>query len=116
MASAIEHASPGFRAQLEQALSRYRATVGDCAPVRCRLVQYAGADTPHGLDIRPERVEHEIASALAEGFVVDWLFERPMLWLCMQEPGCPLPPWDKVKAEEALIDVGALLRDAGLGT
>jgi len=24
-----------------------------------------------------------------------------------------MPPWDKVKAEEALIDVDALLREAG---
>ena len=116
MASGIEHASPEFLARLEQALSRYRATVGECVPARCRLVHYAGASTPNGLDVPPERIEHEIASGLAEGFVVDWLFERPLLWLCMQEPGCPLPPWDMVKAEEALVDVDALLRDAGLGT
>jgi len=114
MASASEHASPAFLATLEQALSRYRATVGDGVPARCRLVHYVGADRPYGLDVPPERIEHEIASGLAQGFVVDWLFERPMLWLCMQEPGCPLPPWEKVKAEEALVDVDALLRDAGL--
>lgn len=28
-------------------------------------------------------------------------------------PGCPIPPWKKVIAEEALVDVDALLREAG---
>jgi hypothetical protein len=107
------HPSPAFLAQLERTLAAYRATVESCPPGRCRLVRYVGADTPYGLDIAPDAIEREIASGLAQGLVVDWLLERPVLWLCMQEPGCPMPPWEKVKAEEAPIDVDALLRDAG---
>jgi len=105
--------SPEYLAQLERTLAAYRATVGACAPGRCRLVRYVGADMPYGLDVPFDGIEREIASGLAQGLVVDWLLERPVLWLCMQEPGCPMPPWEKVKAEEALIDVDALLRDAG---
>jgi hypothetical protein len=109
----IANSSPEFPAKLGQRLTEYRNTAGLCLPQRCRLVQYAGADKPNGLDIAPAQVEHEISFALAESFVVDWLFQTSVLYIRIQEPGCPMPPWDKVKAEEALIDVDALLREAG---
>ncbi|NIA55726.1 hypothetical protein HAV22_18995 [Massilia sp. TW-1] len=113
MAFNIENSSPEFLAKLKQRLTEYRNSVGTCLPQRCRMVQYAGADKPNGLDIAPAQIEYEISFALAEGFVVDWLLENSVLYICTQEPGCPAPPWDKVKAEEALIDVDALLRKAG---
>lgn len=113
MAFNIEDSSPEFLAKLEQRLTEYRNKVGPALPQRCRLVQCAGAEKPNGLDIAPAQVEHEISFALAEGFVVDWLFENSVLYICTQEPGCPVPPWDKVKVEEALINVDALLREAG---
>jgi hypothetical protein len=78
------------------------------------LVQYAGAGKPNGLDISPAQVEHEISFALADGLMIDWLLEDSVLYVCTQEPGCPVPQWDKVRGEQALIDVDALLRQAGL--
>ncbi|EFF81308.1 hypothetical protein HMP0015_3199 [Acinetobacter haemolyticus ATCC 19194] len=35
------------------------------------------------------------------------------MYLAVQEPDCPMPPWEKVFAEEALVDVDRLLREAG---
>jgi len=77
-------------------------------------VQYTGTGKPNGFDLTPEQIENEISFSLAAGLIVDWLFEDSVFYLCTQEPDCPVPPWDKVKAEEALIDVDALLRGAGL--
>lgn len=109
----IKNPTPEFLTKLERKLAEYRNTVGAHVPERCRLVQYVGAGEPYGLNINSDEIEHEISFQLAEGLVVDWLFENPVLYICTQEPGGPIPPWKKVKAEEALIDVDALLRDAG---
>lgn len=114
MAFDNENSSPEFLAKLKQRLNEYRNTAGSCLPQRCRLVQYAGGDKPTGVNIAPAQVEHEISFALAEGLVVDWLLENSALYICTQEPGCPTPPWDKVKSEEGLVDVDALLRGAVL--
>lgn len=111
----IRNPTPEFLAKLEGKLADYRNTVGTYVPERCRLVQYVGAGEPYGLNINSDEIEHEISFHLAEGLIVEWLFETPVLYICTQEPGCPVPPWDKVKAEEALIDVDALLRNAGFG-
>lgn len=104
-----------FLEKREQMLRAYRDAAGARHPARCRLVQYTGAGMPNARDVHPGQVEHEMAFALAEGLLVAWRFEGPVLYLCTQEPGCPIPPWSKAIAEEALVDVDALLRDAGLG-
>ena len=109
----IKNPTPEFLTKLERKLAEYRNTVRTHAPARCRLVQYVGTSEPYGQNINPAEIEHEISFHLAEGLIVDWLFEKPVLYICTQEPGCPIPPWGKVKAEEALIDIDALLRDVG---
>ena len=106
--------TPAFLAKLEQRLTEYRNMAITCPPERCRLVQYTGAGKPNGFDLSPEQIEGEISFSLAAGLTVDWFFENCVLYIRTQEPDCPIPPWGKVKAEEALIDVDALLRDAGL--
>jgi hypothetical protein len=106
--------TPEFLAKLERTLTEYRNMAGACPPEQCRLVQYTGAGKPNGFDLSPGQIEDEISFSLAAGLIVDWLFENSVLYLCTQEPDCHVPPWDKVKAEEALIEVDALLRDAGL--
>lgn len=108
-----KHATPEFLAKLEQKLTEYRKAIGKYRPERCRLVQYVGPDKPYGLDISLEKIEYEISFNLAEGLIVDWLFENAVLYICTQEPGFTMPSWDKVKAEEPLMGVDALLRDAG---
>lgn len=113
MTDKIKSPSPEFLAKLEQKLTQYRDAGRSCSPKRCRLLQYTGADKPNGSDISPEHIEDEISFGLAEGLIVDWLCEDSVLYICTQEPDCPLPSWDTVKAEEAMIDVDTLLRDAG---
>lgn len=93
----------------------HRLAGRDICARACRLVQCAGAGEPYGRNINSDEIEHEISFHLAEGLIVEWLFETPLLYICTQEPACPVPPWDKVKAEDALIDVEVLLRDAGSG-
>ena len=111
----VKNATPEFLAKLERRLADYRNTVGTNMPVRYRLVQYVGAGDPYGLDINSDEIEQEISFHLAEGLIVEWLFETPVLYICTQEPGCPMPSWDKVKAEVSLTDVDSLLREAGFG-
>jgi len=78
----------------------------------CRLVHYVGVGKPHGKDVVPEEVETEIAGCIAEGFYVDCLCEGGRLLILVQEPDCPIPLWEQIKAEEAMVDVDALLEAA----
>lgn len=107
--------TPAFVARLDQTLQRYRTAAATRVADRCRLVQYCGVDRPYGLDIDTSRIEYEISFHLAEGLLVDWHFADQVFYLCTQEPGCPMPMWDQVKAEQAMADVDALLKDAGFG-
>ena len=74
---------------------------------------------PEGLTVSAPRwtplgeVEAEIAACLQEGFLVDWKTKAQRLFISVQEPGFSPPAWDKVFAEQALVDVAALLRAAG---
>jgi len=81
----------------------------------CRLVHYAGNGKPNAIDVSLHEIERQVAGCLAEGFLVDWLNSDGRLYLCVQEPDCPMPPWEKVIAEEAAVDVDALLYAQGLG-
>jgi len=80
----------------------------------CRLVHYVGAGKPNGKDVEASEVDAEIAGCLAEGFYVDCLYESGRLFILVQEPGCPIPTWEQVVAEEAMVDVDALLELARL--
>jgi hypothetical protein len=105
--------TPKFSAKVSMKLQAFQAYAEGHAFTSCRLVHYIGVDRPNAVDLPLDEVEKQIAGCLAEGFVVDWSHTEGRLYLCVQEPGCPIPPWDKVMAEQALVDVDALLREAG---
>lgn len=75
-------------------------------------MHYAGVDKPNAKDVDANEVEAEIAACVAEGFYVDCLCEGGRLFILVQEPGCPVPSWEQVKAEDAIVDVNALLEAA----
>ncbi|MFW2056665.1 hypothetical protein F4U02_10930 [Acinetobacter haemolyticus] len=79
----------------------------------CRLVHYCGVDTPSAIDVPLAQIKDEIIGCLSEGFLVAWEQQGQWVYLAVQEPDCPMPPWEKVFAEEALVDVDRLLREAG---
>lgn len=105
--------TPEFSAKLSQKLQAFRQFVAEEPFTTCRLVRYVGVDKPNSIGVPTQEVEQQISGCLAEGFLVDWHVTEGRLYLCIQEPGCPIPPWKKVIAEEALVDVDALLREAG---
>lgn len=72
----IKNLTPEFLTKLDRKLADYRNTVGAYVPERCRLVQYVGAGQPYGLNINSDEIENEISFHLAEGLIVEWLFER----------------------------------------
>lgn len=102
-----------FRARLDAQIAAFRAFAAQREFSSCRLVHYIGVDTPNAKDVPLNDVEAEILGCLEEGLLVGWETNAGRLYLSVQEPDCPLPPWDKVFAEEALKDVGAILRAAG---
>jgi hypothetical protein len=104
---------PDFKAKLGKSLAAYRQWAATREFTSCRLVHYCGVDKPHATDVPLNRVVEQIAGCLAEGFRVAWHAEAGSLYLSVQEPDGPVPPWSKVLAEEPLADVDQILRDAG---
>jgi len=104
----FEHIEPDGNYQ--QAIAAFRSSTHSTSS--CRLVHYAGVDKPNAKDVDAREVEAEIAACVAEGFYVDCLFEGNRLFILVQEPGCPIPSWGQVKAEDAIVDVEALLEAA----
>lgn len=110
----MHNSTPEFEAKLQQVLSAFRAFAEKTPLSSARLVHYAGANEPNGMDVNLTDAEAEISSSIAEGFHVDWAANDGRLYLLIQEPDGPLPAWDKVFAEAALVDVNEILRQAGL--
>ena len=104
---------PEFAASLSRRLQAFRHFAEGKTFLSCRLVHYAGAGRPNAADVSLGEVERQISGCLAEGFLVNWAHVDDRLYLCVQEPDCPIPSWKTVVAEEALVDVDALLRGAG---
>lgn len=104
----LEHIEPDRNYQQEIATFRSSAP----STSSCRLVHYAGVDKPNAKDVEAREVEAEIAACVAEGFYVDCLCEGGRLFILVQEPGCPIPSWEQVKAEDAIVDVDGLLEAA----
>ena len=104
---------PEFASKLEMQLSAYRNWAGLRAVSSCRLVHYAGVGAPSAVDVSPEDIEQVLARCIIEGYLVDWNAVDERVHLAVQEPGCPMPSWEKVFSEEELVDVDALLRAAG---
>lgn len=76
-------------------------------------MHYAGLGQPNAIDVSINDVPAQIKGCLAEGFKVDWHEQDSRLYLCVQEPDCPMPPWQTVIAEESIEDVDSILREAG---
>lgn len=77
-----------------------------------RLIHYAGGNAPNAKDVSLSEVAEEVEHCLDEGFYVDWCKRCGQLVVLVQEPDGPIPPWDTVFAEQPLVDVDALLREA----
>ncbi|EON90401.1 hypothetical protein [Plesiomonas shigelloides] len=99
--------------KIEEHLHAFRLFSEDKIFSSCRLVHYIGVDRPNAIDIPIREVEREISGCLAEGFLIGWLYNKSRLFLWVQEPGFPIPPFEKVIEEEALVDIDSLLREAG---
>ena len=80
----------------------------------CRLVHYCGVDRPNAIDVPLSDLESQVVGCVDEGFTVQWLVDGNRLYIAVQEPGCPAPPWKMVFAEDALVDVNELLKGVGL--
>ena len=78
-----------------------------------RLVHYCGIDSPSAIDVPLSQISNEIIGCLSEGFLVAWEQQGERVYLAIQEPDCPMPSWEKVFAEESLIDVESLMYEAG---
>jgi hypothetical protein len=94
-------------------LNAYRHYANQANFSACRLVQYAGSNRPNGKDVDVRDVEKELVGCLAEGFYVDWLCIKDKLYVCVQEPDGPVPPWEFVIAENELVAVDEILKQAG---
>ena len=99
--------------KLEKRLSLFKDWAKGFAFSSCRLVHYCGVDKPNAKNVSLDDVANEIEGCLAEGFLVEWFDDNNRLYVCVQEPGCPIPDRNKVIREEAIEDVAELLRKAG---
>ena len=106
--------TPEFAEKLDTALTAYRAFAAGQQATSCRLVHYVGAGKPSAIDIAVTEIEGRIFGCITEGFSVGWFAEGVVTYLWVQEPDCPKPSHANVVAEEALVDVDALLKSAGL--
>lgn len=104
----LDHIEPGGSCQ--QAIATFRSSAPSATS--CRLVHYVGVDKPNAKDVAASDVEAEIAGCRAEGLYVDCLYEGGQLFILVQEPGCPIPSWQQVMDEEAIMDVDGLLEAA----
>ena len=77
-----------------------------------RLVHYCGVDSPNCIDVHIDDIWAQIEGCLAEGFLVNWSENNNVVYICVQEPDCPIPSWGKVYAEEAIENVDAILKNA----
>jgi hypothetical protein len=79
-----------------------------------RLVQYVGLGQPNAINLNVAEVCAQIEGCLNQGLQVRWEQRESRIYLAIQEPDCPMPPWDKVFSEEAVSDIESILRQAGL--
>lgn len=98
----------------EQKLLEFAAYLKCVRVDSCRLVHYCGVDRPNAIDVPLSDVESQVVGCVDEGFMVQWLADGNRLYIAVQEPGCPMPPWEKVFAEDPLVDVDELLKGVGL--
>ncbi len=102
----IDYTEPGESCQ--QAITEFRSSPSS----ECRLVHYVGVDKPNAKGVAASEVEAEVIGCRAQGFYVDCLYKDGRLFILVQEPGCPIPSWQQVMNEEAIMDVDCLLEAA----
>lgn len=112
-ASAI-YADGKLKESMEDKINSFKKWMRAKSFSSCRLVHYVGVDKPNAKDVALDEVSVELEGSLAEGFLADWYEHQSILYLCIQEPGFPMPTLDKIIAEEAIEDVEEILRRAGL--
>ena len=103
-----------FRAKLQSKLKDFRVWSSGHTVSGCRLVHYCGNEMVGAKSVPLARIEPEIEGLICEGYYVDWAEHESRFYLRVWEFGGPEPPWPKVFAEEPLVDVAELLRQAGL--
>ncbi len=102
------------QAKVRQLVSAFRTFAQQHSFTTCWKVEYCGMDRPWVLALEPHEVLEEVKFCAEEGLQVAWFHEEDQLWLVVQEVDCPMPTQAQVKAHEAMVDVDALLRDAGI--
>jgi hypothetical protein len=102
-----------FKYNLERKLSSYNEWAKKYSFSSCRLVHYCGVDKPNAKDVPLDDITNEIEGCLTEGVQIEWFAVNDRLFICVQEPGCPIPERDKVISEEGIEDVAEILRKAG---
>jgi hypothetical protein len=102
-----------FKNKLAIIKTRYDSWLKDNSFDTARLVHYCGVDSPNSIDIESNCVWENIQNCLEEGFFVDWGILDKKIFVLVQEPGCPIPSWEKVYAEQEIENVDEILRKAG---
>jgi len=98
---------------MDDRVNTFKEWIGARSFSSCRLVHYAGVGKPNAKDVPLANVIDEVEGCYLQGFLVDWYDHQSILYLCIQEPGCPMPTFEKMVAEEAIEDVNEILRRAG---
>lgn len=99
----------GFHERVQNRLDEYRVWAELQTLTSGRLVQYSGLlGMPDAIDAEVSAIPSQIEAYLNEGLQVGWSLQESTIYLAIQEPGCPMPPWDKVFAEEAVSDVAEI--------
>lgn len=111
--SNVRHMKSDFKIKLDKYLSAYDEWSKDFSFSSCRIVHYCGVGKPSSKNISLSNIAKEIEGCLAEGFLIEWFSDNDRLFICVQEPGCPMPGREKVISEEAIEDVLEILRKAG---
>lgn len=101
-----------LRAKLDQLLADYRAWLKQRYLSGCRWVQYTGVEMTGAMDVSLDEVESRLRNTVCEGFCVGWTEHKRRLYVRVWE-GEDEPAWEKVFAEESLLDVAETLRRAG---
>lgn len=98
-----------FHERVQNRLDEYRVWAELQKLTSGRLVQYSGLMAmPDAIDADVSAIPGKIEGYLNEGLQVSWSIQESTIYLAIQEHDCPMPPWDKVFAEEAVSDVAEI--------
>jgi hypothetical protein len=109
----MKHVTPEFQGKLRQELARLDTYIDERRLIRGRFVLYVGVDMANAWHLAPSEFRAALEEWLAQGYVLDWVAQNDCLHMYAQEPDGPRPTWEQVFAEAPLVDVAAILREAG---